>query len=116
MSRLTKLAALIEKWLGGTKAPPLAANDITAQTVTALKEAIKNLEDAIAAKPAAAQPDRDSPAVNTAEGRLLFAMRPVWDDLAEAREDGHTALQLTVSPALLRGLDLNKRKKKPAPK
>jgi hypothetical protein len=43
-------------------------------------------------------------------------MRPLWDDLAEAREDGVTALQLGVTPALLRGLDLNARKaKKPAP-
>ncbi len=116
VSRLTGLAALIQKWLGAPKSPPLAANDITAQTVTALLAAAKTLEDAIATKPAAAQADRDSPAVNTAEWHLLFAMRPMWDDLAEAREDGLTSLQLTVTPALLRGLDLVQRKKKPATK
>ena len=39
-------------------------------------------------------------------------MRPLWDDLAEAREDGITSLQLTVTPTILRGLDLGTRKPK----
>ncbi|MEZ4405174.1 MAG: hypothetical protein R3A52_01605 [Polyangiales bacterium] len=43
-------------------------------------------------------------------------MRPLWDDLREAREDGVSALQLSITPTLLRGLDLNRRKAaKPAP-
>ncbi|MDB4930685.1 MAG: hypothetical protein JWM10_3169 [Myxococcaceae bacterium] len=43
-------------------------------------------------------------------------MRPLWDDLAEAREDGATALLLTVSPTLLRGLDIRSDRKPAAPK
>ena len=78
--------------------------------MTALTAAAKALEDAIAKRPAAGQVDRDGPAVNEAEGRLLYVMRPLWDDLAEAREDGLTSLQLTVTPSLLRGLDLRARK------
>ncbi len=112
VSKLSRLAALLEKWIKAPKAPPLAAYDITAATVTALRDAATALDDAIANKPAPAQADRDSPAINTAEGRLLLVMRPLWDDLSEAREDGLTSLQLTVSPAILRGLDMRARKAK----
>ena len=109
LAQLTQLAALLKKWLAAAKLP-LASYGVTAATVTALTAAAKALEDAIAKRPAAGQADHDGPAVNEAEGRLLYVMRPLWDDLAEAREDGLTSLQLTVTPSLLRGLDLRARK------
>jgi hypothetical protein len=111
VSKLSRLAALLARWIKGPKAPPLSSYDLGAATVTALNAAATALDEAIANKPAPAQADRDSPAINTAEGRLLLVMRPLWDDLAEAREDGLTSLQLTVTPTLLRGLDLRARKR-----
>jgi len=106
-----KLAKLIGGWLGKGEVA-LSVNDINADTVTALEAAAAELEAATARRPAAQQGDRDSPAVNEAEGRLLFAMRPLWNDVGDARDDGHTALVLTTSPAILRGLLLRKNKRK----
>ena len=54
------------------------------------------------------QVDRDSPEINIAEGRLLYAMRSIWDDLAEAREAKKSALLLGVTPPLVRGLNLHR--------
>ena len=108
-----KLANLIRGWLG-KKEVALSVNDLNADTVKALEAAATDLEAATARRPAAQQGDRDSPAVNEAEGRLLFAMRPLWGDVRDAREDGHTALVLTTSPAILRGLLLRKGKRKGA--
>jgi hypothetical protein len=112
IAKLTRFADLLGRWLKGPKAPPLSAYDITEATVTALRDAAIALDEAIANKPAPGQAGRDSPAVNVAEGRVLYVMRPLWDDLAEAREDGITSLQLTVTPTILRGLDLGTRKPK----
>ena len=114
---LRQLAAQITEWLAATPpaAPPLAAFDLDQGTVTALRDAAKALDDAIATRPPPAQVDRDSPAINAAEGRLYFIMRVLWDDLADARKAGKTGLQLTVTPTLLRGLNLSARKRaKPA--
>jgi hypothetical protein len=107
------LAALFKTWLEKGEVN-LVHNDIDETTVQKLESAAADLEAATARRPAAQQSERDSPATNELEGRLLFAMRPLWDDLAEAREDGQTALLLTVSPAILRGLGLRRKKSKAA--
>lgn len=106
------LAALTKKWLDD-RTLNLAPNDITPSTVKSLNDAAKELEATIANRRAARQAQHDSPAVNELEGRLLFAMRPLWHDLREAREDGTTNLVLTVSPSLLRGLGIRRTKEKP---
>lgn len=103
---------LVKHWLGAKNGPPLEAYEITEDTLKELQAAAKELDAAIARKPAAQQSNRDTPEVNISEGRVLFAMRAVWDRLAEAREDNKTNVTLTVNPAILRGLDLVKRKKK----
>lgn len=115
ISILRQLAKLLGSW-SKPGSPPLAGYDIDASTVRSLSAAAEALEAATARRPAAQQAQRDSPAINESEGRLLLVMRPLWDDFAEAREDGRSSLQLTVSPALLRGLDVNVRKAKAAPK
>jgi hypothetical protein len=69
------------------------------------------LDGLVAQRAAAQQIDRDSPAVNLAEGRLQFAMRPLWDNLAEGRADGVTALMLALSPTLLRALNIKTARK-----
>lgn len=112
VSKLAQLAELLNAWLRASSAPPLVAYDLNMATVTALNTAAESLNAALASKPAAKQIDRDSPAINATEGRLLYVMRSLWDDLAEAREDGTTSLLLTVSPALLRGMDVASRRKK----
>jgi len=38
-------------------------------------------------------------------------MRPLWDDLAEGRADGVTALMLALSPTLLRVLNIKTARK-----
>lgn len=117
VSRLRQLAALLDGWLGPKSAHTTALGlfDLDASTVASLRAAADRLDALIASAPAPMQLDRDSPAVNVAEGRLFFAMRPLWDGLAEAREDGVSGLLLTVSPTLLRGLNI-KPERKPAAK
>lgn len=117
VARLRKLARLIDDWRTSSApdAPLLAAYGVTAQTVYRMRDAAQALEDAFANRPAPRQVDRDTPGINTAEGRLYFVMRSLWDDLADARDDGTTSLQLAVSPAIMRGLDLNARRRKGAP-
>lgn len=117
VARLRGLADLLDRWIAApSDAPPLAAYDLSTETVKSLRDAAKALEAATAKRAAPRQFDRDSPAINAAEGRLYLVMRPLWDDLREAREDGLSPLQLPVTPTLMRGLDLNKRKPaKPAP-
>ncbi len=116
LSVLRSVSKLVGTWIAaeakGEKAPALAAYDVDHELVGQLDAAAKALDDAIAKRPAGKQTSRDTPAMNEAEGRVLLAMRPLWDDLAEAREDGLSNLQVTVSPALLRGLDIGSRKKK----
>ncbi|HQY63245.1 MAG TPA: hypothetical protein PK141_17715 [Polyangiaceae bacterium] len=115
ISSLRQLAKLLRAWSSTASAsPPLAAYDLTDDTASSLAAAAEALDAATARRPAPQQIQRDSPAINESEGRLLYVMRPLWDDLAEAREDGRSSLQLTVSPALLRGLDVNARKPKAA--
>lgn len=129
VAKLKQLSALLRAWLPkgvitklftssskepNPPAPPLAVFDLDAETVDALDAALKALDEAIAQRPATQQPGRDSPAVNAAEGRLHFIMRVLWDDLAEARAEGRSGLQFTVTPTLLRALNLNARHKKKA--
>ncbi|MCC7541037.1 MAG: hypothetical protein IT379_32765 [Deltaproteobacteria bacterium] len=113
VSRLRKLARLLDDWRSSSTsdAPLLSAYGVTAQTVYRLRDAAQALEDAIANRPAPKQVDRDTPVINTLEGRLYYVMRSLWDDLADARDDGTTSLQLPVSPTLLRGLEIHNRRK-----
>jgi len=116
-SQCRKLAALCKRWLAANEgAPPVALFDVTDATVSALEAASAALDSLIATTPAARAMDRDSPAINAAEGRLLYAMRTLWNDAAEAREDGTSTLVFTVNPAILRGLNLASRNRRaPAP-
>lgn len=111
ITKLERLAALLTSWRDAL-GPVLDAKGLGTEACDALRADAKALGDLTAVKPAPKQIQalRDAPAVNIAEGRLLYAMRAVWDDFAEAREDGTSALQLTVTPALLRGLDMYVRK------
>lgn len=112
VARLNALATVLNEWLTArADAPALSLARISAATVTELRAAAKNLDDALAKKPAARTLPTDSPAINVAEGRLLFAMRVVWNDFARARKHGRSKLILTVTPTLLRGLDIAARKK-----
>ena len=86
----------------------LGLQDITEETLTELEATAKALDAATANKGAAKQVDRDSPAENEAEGRLLFAMKWIWDDFKAARKKGKSRLVLQVSPAIVRGLGLAK--------
>lgn len=112
VANLKGAIGLVKYWLGAKGGPPLEAYEITEDTLKELQAAAKELDGAIARKPAAQQSNRDTPGVNISEGRVLFVMRTLWDRLAEAREDNKTNVTLTVNPAILRGLDLVKRKKK----
>lgn len=78
ISVLRQLAAQITAWLKAPAAPPLAGFDVDAKTAAALVAAAKTLDAAIAVRPPPAQFDRDSPAINAAEGRLYFIMRVLW--------------------------------------
>ncbi len=112
VARLRGLAELLDQWIAApADAPPLVAYDLGTETVKSLRDAARKLEDATARISAPRQFDRDTPAINEAEGRLYLIMRPLWDDLREAREDGVSALQLAVTPTLMRGMDLRLRKK-----
>jgi hypothetical protein len=112
--RARKLALLCKSWLGAGGIASLALMGVDERAVTALEAVAAQIDALVARTPAARQADRDSPATNTAEGRLLFAMRTLWSDAAEAREDGASSLQFTVSPAILRGLNLEQRNKRKA--
>lgn len=118
-SQCRKLAGLCKDWLAATEgAPPVALFGVTDATVTALEAASAAVDSLIATTPAARAVDRDSPETNAAEGRLFYAMRTLWDDAAEAREDGTSTLVFTVNPAILRGLNLasrNRRAPEPEP-
>jgi hypothetical protein len=116
ISRLRQLAALLTTWLAlpVAKAPPLRVYGLAGHTVAELTRAATALDEAIARRGPAKQADRDSPAVNVAEGRLHFVMRSLWTDLAEARADGVTDLILTVSPTILRALNIKPRRKQDA--
>jgi hypothetical protein len=109
-----KLAALCKGWLAAESAPPLALFDVTDATVSALEAAAEEVSTLVATTPAAREVDRDGPETNAAEGRLFYAMRTLWDDAAEAREDGRSTLQFTVNPAILRGLNLEPRHRRAA--
>jgi hypothetical protein len=113
VSRLRQLASRLDSWLQApmtvpATTPPLPAYGITPSTVSQLSAAADALDDAIARRPPPRQVDRDSPAINIAEGRLYFVMRTIWDDLAAARQKNKTSLLLTVTPTLLRGLNINR--------
>jgi hypothetical protein len=113
--RASKVAALCKAWLSTAGSPPVAAFGVDDSTVSALEAAASSLSALVATTPAARVIDRDSPETNAAEGRLLYAMRTLWDDAAEAREDGASSLLFTVSPAILRGLNLTARNKSAKP-
>lgn len=115
VSRLEGLASLCEAWRGELGAA-LDAKGLGADACADLRARAKAITDLAAKRPAPTQLQaaRDTPATNAAEGRLLRAMRPLWDDFAEAREDGRSALLLTVTPALLRGMGLNPRRSAPS--
>jgi hypothetical protein len=108
---LRKVASLAAKWLKENTLN-LALNDVDAATVKRLQDAAKELDAVTAKRPAPRALGNDSPVVNELEGRLLFSMRPVWDDLREAREDGLTNLVPQTSSSLGRGLGLRRPKKK----
>ncbi len=115
-SQCSKLATLCKTWLAATPGnPPVALFDISDATVSALEAAAQSVSALVATTPAARQIDRDGPETNAAEGRLLYAMRTLWDDAADAREDGKSALQFTVNPAILRGLNLEGRNRRSPP-
>jgi hypothetical protein len=86
----------------------LALHDVTAATLVELEAAAAGLEAATATRGAAQQADRDTPAENEAEGRLLVAMKWVWLDFKAARKKGLSNIVLPVSPAILRGLNIGK--------
>jgi hypothetical protein len=100
---------LIGDWLKDeTLEARLALHDVTSETLGELESAAAELEAATATRGAASQADRDTPAENEAEGRLLVAMKWVWLDFKEARKKGLSSLTLQVSPAILRGLAIGK--------
>lgn len=86
----------------------LSLHDVNEDTLAELEAAAVELEKATASRGAAQQADRDTPAENEAEGRLLFAMKWVWKDFKKARQNGRSSLVLPVSPAILRGLGIGK--------
>lgn len=112
ISQLEGLAVLLEGWLKTDVYPPLAAHRLTADTAVELRAAVSGLHQLNASRKAPLQQNRDTPAINELEGRTLFAMRPIWDELAAAREEGTSSVQLYVSRSLLRGMDLKVKAKR----
>jgi hypothetical protein len=107
IGQLEGLASLVESWGTAKERPPLAAHRITKETATELRAIVKALHESNANKKAPQQlSNRDSPAINEIEGRTLFIMRTIWDELAEARRSGESQLMLYVTRSLLRGMDL----------
>jgi len=103
---LGSLAKLIDGWATASARPPLAANRITSETAKQLRESAAALDHANASRNAPQQAGRDTPAINELEGRTLYAMRAIWDELAGSRREGLSSLQLTVTRDLLRGMDI----------
>ncbi|MBL8600605.1 MAG: hypothetical protein JNK72_01645 [Myxococcales bacterium] len=111
------LCELLDQWVRHNPYNlPLGFHRVDAALVAKLKAEAATLSQRLGSKAAPAQLDRDSPEINLLEGRLQFAMRVLWDRLAEAREIGQTGLLLLVTPTLIRGLDLPSRKRaRPTP-
>ncbi|MFO0553299.1 MAG: hypothetical protein U0271_33255 [Polyangiaceae bacterium] len=117
VARLEDLEAALRRWLTDpARAQLLTITDLTEASADALGAIRARANELLATRPAQGQFERDSPQLNIAEGRLYFIMRPLWDDLADARQDGETVLQLPVTPALMRGLDMAARKRSKTPK
>lgn len=107
IAQLEGLAGLIEMWLSVAERPPLAGYGITQSTATELRALVKRLHEANATKKAPQQLSKhDSAALNAIEGRTLFIMRTIWDELAAARRSSKSELMLYVTRNLLRGMDL----------
>jgi hypothetical protein len=107
------LATFIEQRTSDTDRAVLEVFDLDATTVTSLRATADTLRDQLRARgePGQLLATFDAPGVNVAEGRLFFAMRDLWDDVAAARTAGTSSLTLTVSPTLLRGLGLRRTSK-----
>lgn len=110
-NRAYALAKLIRTWSESADRPPMDLFDIDGTTAAELERSASEIDALIARKPEAQLVDRDGPETNIAEGRLLFAMRTLWNDASDAREDLRSNLQFTVSPAIARGLNLRRTKK-----
>ena len=117
LARIEALAKAIEGWNTPADIAILDAFDVSAQTVTELRAAAATLDARTRERGAPGQlsAGRDTPAANTAEGRVLFAMKVLWDDAAAARAAGTSALQYAVTDALIRGLGLRRNKSPDAP-
>ena len=108
---LESLAKLVDTWLKAEQRPPLAASRISADTAQQLRASAAALHHANANRKAPEQIKRDTAAINEMEGRTLFAMRSIWDELATSRREAISDLQLHVSPSLLRGMDVKVKSK-----
>ena len=108
---LESLAKLVDTWLKAEQRPPLAANRITADTAQQLRASAVALHHANANRKAPEQIKRDTAAINEMEGRTLYAMRSIWDELATCRRGAKSDLQLHVSPSLLRGMEVKVKSK-----
>lgn len=117
LARIEALAKAIAGWNTPADIAILDAFDVSAQTVTELRDAAATLDARTRERGAPGQlsAGRDTPAANTAEGRLLFAMKVLWDDAATARAAGTSTLQYPVTDALIRGLGLRRNKSPSAP-
>lgn len=105
------LASLCRQWLAGDhRLASVSLMGIEERTAVELEQLAQRIDQLVRVTPAAQPVPRDSPTLNALEGRLLRIMRILWDDVAEAREDGLTTLQFVVSPAILRGLNLRHRR------
>jgi hypothetical protein len=117
LARIEALAKAIEGWNTPADLAILDAFDVSAQTVTELRAAAATLDARTRERGAPGQlsAGRDTPAANTAEGRVLFAMKVLWDDAAAARAAGTSTLQYAVTGTLLRGLGVRRSKSPNAP-
>jgi hypothetical protein len=117
LARIEALAKAIEGWNTAADIAILDAFDVSAQTVTELRAAAATLNTRTRERGAPGQlsAGRDTPAANTAEGRVLFAMKVLWDDAATARAAGTSTLQYAVTGSLLRGLGVRRNKSPDAP-
>jgi hypothetical protein len=114
--RARKLAALCHAWLGGAhRVAALPLLGVDEETVRALEAMADDIDAIVRKTPAARESPNDSPALNVIEGRLLRAMRLLWDEADDAREQGSSKLVFTVTPALLRGLNVRPHKKNARP-
>ncbi len=117
LARIEALARAIEAWNTPADVAILDAFDVSAQIVTELRAAAATLDARTRERGAPGQlsAGRDTPAANTAEGRVLFAMKVLWDDAAAAHAAGTSTLQYAVTDALIRGLGLRRSKSPNAP-